>query len=277
MKLAIYLKNEDLENDARFIQLTNELSLGGCNLYRVSSTEELEEGTDLLLSVGGDGTFLKSAAIVAESGLPILGLNFGRLGFLSENVPSDIAKAIIKDEFIIEKRSLLSIKTSLPINNSIIESHPFAINEVCMHRSTGAMLGVNVRVDGAELPTYWADGLLVATSTGSTAYSLSVGGPILLPESKVLIISPIAPHNLNVRPLIVPDTSEIELRFIARNDKIMFSLDNRSTEIDANIVVKVSMAHYSLNRLRLKGSNFINTLTNKLFWGEDLRNNITNE
>ena len=273
MKLAIYLGNDAVVNDSRFIQLTNELESEGCKLYRVYHTKDLENGTKFLLSIGGDGTFLNSSTLVAQTGLPILGLNFGRLGFLSENVPINMAKTIIKGDFVTEQRALLALGFSSTLNKPSIENYPYAVNEVCMHRSTGAMLGVNVRVDGAELPTYWADGLLVATSTGSTAYSLSVGGPILLPESKVLIISPIAPHNLNVRPLIVPNTAKIELRFIARNDSLMFTVDNRSVEISADTVIKVSLAHFSLNRLRLNESNFINALTSKLFWGEDIRNN----
>lgn len=134
------------------------------------------------------------------------------------------------------------------------------------------MLGVDVALDGVLLPTYWADGLLVATSSGSTAYSLSVGGPIVVPESKVLIIAPIASHNLNVRPLVVPDTSEIRLGMRSRDEKVMLTMDNRTVEIPAGMTIGVSMARFSLNRVRLDGSHFINALTDKLFWGEDIRN-----
>ena len=141
-----------------------------------------------------------------------------------------------------------------------------------VHRSGAAMLGVDVSIDGVLLPTYWADGLLVATSSGSTAYSLSVGGPIVLPESKVLIISPIASHNLNVRPLVVPDTSEISISLRSRDRKVMLTMDNRTVEIDRDMEMTVSMAQFSLRRVRLNSSNFINALTGKLFWGEDIRN-----
>ena len=141
-----------------------------------------------------------------------------------------------------------------------------------VHRSGAAMLGVDVSIDGVLLPTYWADGLLVATSSGSTAYSLSVGGPIVLPESRVLIISPIASHNLNVRPLVVPDTSEISISLRSRDRKVMLTMDNRTVEIDRDMEMTVSMAQFSLRRVRLNSSNFINALTGKLFWGEDIRN-----
>ena len=141
-----------------------------------------------------------------------------------------------------------------------------------VHRFGAAMLGVDVCIDGERLPTYWADGLLVATSSGSTAYSLSVGGPIVLPESRVLIVSPISPHNLNVRPLIVPDTSVITLGLHSRDSSVMFTLDNRTVEAAPCLKFRVSMAQFSLKRVRLKGSDFINALTSKLFWGEDIRN-----
>ena len=141
-----------------------------------------------------------------------------------------------------------------------------------LYRSGAATLGVTVSVDGNSLPVYWSDGLLVATSSGSTAYSLSVGGPIVLPDSKVLIISPIAPHNLNVRPLVVPDSSVIEIGFVSRDSRVLFTADNRTAEIQAIARIRISRADFPLNRIKLDGSNFINALTGKLFWGEDIRN-----
>jgi NAD+ kinase len=135
------------------------------------------------------------------------------------------------------------------------------------------MLGVQVSVDGVRLPTYWADGLIVSTSSGSTAYSLSSGGPIVLPESKVLIITPIAPHNLNVRPLVVPDTAEIKLKMDSRDPEVIFTADNRTSSVSADTEITIGVAQFSLKRVRLKKSNFINALTEKLFWGEDVRNN----
>jgi NAD+ kinase len=143
---------------------------------------------------------------------------------------------------------------------------------VTVHRSGAAVIGVDVCLDGKWLPTYWADGLIVSTSSGSTAYSLSVGGPIVLPHSKVLLISPIAPHNLNIRPLVVPDSADILLRMQSRDGKFVFTADNVTKELPADAQIQVSVAQYSLKRVRLNKSDFINALTEKLFWGEDVRN-----
>ena len=180
-------------------------------------------------------------------------------------------ESILSGNYSIEERTLLNIVSEN--GDGVLDGmYPFALNEITVHRSGPAMLGVDVSIDGSPLPTYWADGLLIATSSGSTAYSLSVGGPIVLPESKVLIVSPIAPHNLNIRPLIVPDTSVIGLSLRSRDEKVLVTADNRSMEIDPDGKLQVSMARFSLKRVRLKGSNFINALTTKLFWGEDIRN-----
>ena len=147
-----------------------------------------------------------------------------------------------------------------------------ALNEITVHRNGAAMLGVDVDLDGIRLPTYWADGLVVSTSSGSTAYSLSVGGPIVLPESRVLIISPIAPHNLNIRPLVVPDTSVISLKMHSRDGRFVLTADNRTIEVDESVQIEITVAQFSLKRVRLNHSNFITALTEKLFWGEDVRN-----
>jgi NAD+ kinase len=152
------------------------------------------------------------------------------------------------------------------------EQEMYALNEVTVHRNGAAMLSVEVSLDGVTLPTYWADGLIVSTSSGSTAYSLSAGGPIVLPDAKVLIITPIAPHNLNVRPLIVPDNTEISLKVSSRDRKVVFTADNRSEKVSQGSVVKISLARFSLKRVRLNKYDFINALTEKLYWGEDVRN-----
>lgn len=270
MRLAVYLRNERFASADGFRRLEEEFLAGGCDLYRVGSAEDIRHGTDMLLSVGGDGTFLSAASVVGETGIPVLGVNFGRLGFLSENDPVAVCRAVLSGDYSIEKRTLLGFRHNGGLPDGI---WPYALNEITVHRSGAATLGVAVGIDGRMLPTYWSDGLLVATSSGSTAYSLSVGGPIVLPDSKVLIISPIAPHNLNVRPLIVPDTSEIDISFRSRDAKVLFTADNRNEEIDAGTVISVSVARFSLNRVRLNKSDFIDALTSKLFWGEDIRNN----
>ena len=262
-----------MKGDARIERLKRRLASGGCGLVDICSRSDLE-GRDvgMLVSIGGDGTFLSAAALVGESGIPVLGMNLGRLGFLSENGPDQVADAILSGAYSVEDRTLLSAKPSFMTGNPSVDGWPFALNEVTVHRIGAAMLGVDVEIDGNPLPTYWADGLLVATSSGSTAYSLSVGGPIVMPESKVLIVSPISPHNLNVRPLVVPDSSEITLSLRARDEKVFLTIDNRSMEVSPDLKMSVSMAQFSLKRIRLSGSSFIKALTTKLFWGEDIRN-----
>lgn len=272
MTAALYIGKEGLDADVRIKELADSLQEGGCSCYTVSEGDALKEKTDLVLSVGGDGTFLSAAMLVADTGIPVVGVNLGRLGFLSENRPEDVAQAILSKDYIVEDRSLLSASLSVKSGNPSIDQWPYALNEVTVHRSGAAMLGVDVCLDGKWLPTYWADGLIVSTSSGSTAYSLSVGGPIVLPQSKVLILAPIAPHNLNIRPLVVPDSSEIRMRMHSRDGKVIFTIDNRTVELPAETEITVSLARFSLRRVRFNNSDFINALTEKLFWGEDVRN-----
>ncbi len=270
MKIAIYIGKRELEGDSRLLSLAEELRTGGCDLFELKEGEELPDGTEMLLSVGGDGTFLSASAIVAAKGVPVLGVNLGRMGFLSENRPEDVASAVLSGEYTVENRAMLHADVVTGVDE--IDSWPYALNEMAVRRNGAAMLGVDVSIDGVRLPTYWADGLVISTSSGSTAYSLSVGGPIVLPESEVLIISPIAPHNLNVRPLVVPDTAVITLSMNSRDGSFEFSADNRTAEVAEDTGIVVSVAQFSLKRVRLNRSNFINALTEKLFWGEDVRN-----
>lgn len=272
MLAALYIGKEGFEDDVRIKELAASLEKGCCSCYYVFDGGSLREGTDLVLSVGGDGTFLSVAMLVADLGVPVVGVNLGRLGFLSENRPEDVAQAILSKDYTIEDRSLLKASLSAPCGNPSIDRWPYALNEVAVHRSGAAMLGVDVCLDGKWLPTYWADGLIVSTSSGSTAYSLSVGGPIVLPQSKVLILAPIAPHNLNIRPLVIPDSSEVHLRVHSRDGKAIFTIDNRTVELPEGLEITVSLAHFSLRRVRFNNSDFINALTEKLFWGEDVRN-----
>ena len=270
MKAAIYIGKKGIESEERMEKIFSELKEGGCELHFLSEGEKPDAGTDVLLSIGGDGTFLSASSLVAGTDIPVLGVNAGRLGFLSENRPEDIADALLSGDYTIENRTML--KADVASGNPEIDAWPYALNEIAVHRSGAAMLGVDVVIDGIQLPTYWADGLVISTSSGSTAYSLSVGGPIVLPESKVLIISPIAPHNLNIRPLVIPDTSEIVLKMHSRDGRFVLTADNRTAEVAEDTVVKVDVAQFSLKRVRLNRSNFINALTEKLFWGEDIRN-----
>lgn len=269
MKIAIYIGKGDVDNDPGIVRLMEELRIGGHELHVLADKVLLDEA-DMLLSVGGDGTFLSASMLVAGRGIPVVGVNSGRLGFLSENRPADVVQALLSGEYSVEHRAML--EAEVHTGESSIDSWPYALNEFTVHRSGAAMLGVEVSVDGVQLPVYWADGLIVSTSSGSTAYSLSVGGPIVLPESRVLIISPIAPHNLNVRPLVVPDTAEVRLKMHSRDENVIFTADNRTASISSDSQIAVRVAQFSLERVRLNRSNFIDALTEKLFWGEDVRN-----
>ena len=270
MKIAIVTGKKSICEDERYISLVGALCEGGCTCSELKSGDFPDKDTDMIMSVGGDGTFLSTSVIASSDGIPVLGVNLGRMGFLSENRPEDVAEAVLSGDYSIESRTMLSAQVTT--GDERIDSWPYALNEMSVRRSGAAMLGVDVEIDGVKLPTYWADGLVVSTSSGSTAYSLSVGGPIVLPESKVLIVSPIAPHNLNVRPLVIPDSSVISLRMHSRDGRYEFSADNRTCEVDDDVRIVISVAQFSLKRVRLNKSNFIDALTEKLFWGEDVRN-----
>lgn len=273
MKIGVYVKNKVIINDKRLESLRKTLLNSDYELYNIETRNDVRPGTDLVLSIGGDGTFLSASKRVADSGVPILGVNLGRMGFLSEYSPEDVAEALKKQQYTIEERTMLSASIIGDDVKKDIGFWPYALNEVTVHRSGGAVLGITVTLDGEQLPTYWADGLLVSTSSGSTAYSLSVGGPICMPDAHVLIVAPIAPHNLNVRPLVVPRTTKIGISIRTRDKEATLSMDNRNLRILPSWRIEVCMAHFSLKRIRLARSNFFNALRSKLFWGEDIRNN----
>ena len=253
MKAYVYIgvTDESVLSDGRVDGLLAELRQGGAQVHVMPPGDTSIEGADILISVGGDGTFLAASSIAALSGVPVVGVNLGRLGFLSENRPEHVAKALLSGDYVIEDATVLR---AVPKDETLFENAsmwPFAFNEFTVHRTGSAILGVDVCVNGTPLPTYWADGLILATSAGSTAYSLSVGGPIVMPGAKALIITPIASHNLNIRPLIVPDTSVISLTVHSRDGKAIFTADNRSVEIADGASLTISMAQFSLKRVRL--------------------------
>ena len=273
MKLAYYIKEDKLALIPGIPDLTGKIRATGAELYRVKFPEDVVPGTDALLSLGGDGTFLSAARIAVPSGLPVLGVNFGRLGFLSDMEPGALVDALQKWEFVTEERDLLRAGASF-VDDA--DFWPYALNEVSVSRTGASMLGIDVSVDGVSLPTYWADGLLVATGTGSTAYSLSAGGPICTPDARVFILSPISPHNLNLRPLVIPNTSSLEIRLRSRDDKAVFTMDNRIFTIPKDSSLTVELAPVRLKRLCLGRGSLFNALRNRLFWGEDMRNsNVT--
>ena len=208
MKLAYFIKDRHLEQSPGVLGLLAELGAAGFDVYPAQSYDQIAPDTEMLLSFGGDGTYLSASAIAVAAGIPVLGVNFGRLGFLSENKPEDVCGALLRKDYSIEERGLLQAE-----GWCTADGPQLALNEICIQRQGAAMLGIDVAINSRALPTYWADGLLVATSSGSTAYALSVGGPICLPAARVLIVAPVAPHNLNVRPLVVPDNTSVSISF----------------------------------------------------------------
>ena len=274
MKAYVYIgvTDEAVLADGRIDGVLSELREGGVEVHVMQPGETSVAEADVLLSVGGDGTYLVASSLAAKDGVPVVGVNLGRLGFLSENRPQSVAKALIEGDYVVEDAPVLQV-WGLQDSAQSEGIWPYAFNEFTVHRNGASMLEVEVSVNGTRLPSYWADGLILSTAAGSTAYSLSVGGPIVMPGAKVLIITPIASHNLNIRPLVVPDTSVVTFKVRTRDGKAIFTADNRAVEIADGTEVTMSVAQFSLKRVRLNSSNFINALTEKLLWGEDIRNN----
>lgn len=227
---------------------------------------------DLMLSVGGDGTMLDATTFIKGSGLPVLGMNTGRLGFLSSidlNHMEEALDQVLSGRFMLDKRRLLKVES----DTDLFGEENFALNELTVHKKeTQSMITIHTYVNGKLLNTYWADGLIIATPTGSTAYSLSCGGPIILPNSGNFIITPVAPHNLNVRSVLISDESVITLKVEGRSNQFLVSLDSRSETIPENVVLNVMKGDFEINLIRLKNHSFLKTLRNKLHWGYDKRN-----
>ena len=239
-----------------------------------SDYSDLNTSYDLLFTLGGDGTFLRAVTFVRDSNIPILGINMGRLGFLAtiqkEKIKSSI-KSLIDEDFSIKERSLLTVKASK--KNIELEEINFALNEITVaRRNTTSMITVKTYLDDEYLTSYWADGLIVATPTGSTGYSLSCGGPVINPRAKSLVLTPIAPHNLNARPLVIPDDIEIKLMVSGREKQALISLDSRISVIDNETEILIKRAPFTIKIIQLKEQTFFKTLREKLLWGEDKRN-----
>lgn len=289
MRIAIYGKNSATANAQTVNALVERLLAAGANItisHHLKNLPGLIQGSNIsffsthaeiansthLISIGGDGTLLDATTLVRNTGIPILGLNTGRLGFLTEFSKTEIAEAaqaLIDKNYSIDSRSLLKVET--PENN--YDGYPFALNELTVHKKdTTSMVTVNVFMNDLLLNSYWADGLIISTPTGSTAYSLSCGGPILTPESENFVITPIAPHNLNVRPLVVPDSGVLRLNVESRSNDFLASLDSRSEGLSTSQDIVVSKADFNINLIRRPGQDFLSTLRNKLMWGLDKRN-----
>lgn len=242
------------------------------NIFDLNS--EFPKDLDFLISIGGDGTLLDTIPLVNDSNLPILGINAGRLGFLANTAQEEIAlavKALKEKTFKIDERSLIEVNStnsSSPFGNS-----NYALNEITIHKKdSSSMLAIHAYVDDEFLNTYWADGLIVATPTGSTAYSLSCGGPILSPSSDNFVITPIAPHNLNLRPMVVNDNVTIKLQLDSREEQCLVAMDSRSVSIENELELELKRANFNIRLIELPNQNFFKTIRNKLFWGKDVRN-----
>lgn len=237
-----------------------------------SSHKELADHADVLLSLGGDGTLLDTLSLIRNSEIPVIGINFGRLGFLASINKNEIKKAIealVKGEYSLDKRSILNVESQ----NSLFGDENFALNDITIHRrDNSAMMIIHAYMNNEFVNSYWADGLIIATPTGSTAYSLSCGGPIILPNAQNFVITPIAPHNLNVRPIIVPDDVVLTFEIEARSTKFLVSCDSRTETVDRSVKITVNKANFNVNLIRLNNESYLTTLRNKLLWGIDTRN-----
>lgn len=242
----------------------------GHNLFE--SYQNLYNKTDMLLSIGGDGTLLDTIPFIRGSGIPILGINLGRLGFLSSISKDEIAEAIdnlFSGEYYLEKRALLKLEQP----SGIFGDLNFGLNDLTIYRNnTTSLIVVHVFVDGKKLNTYWGDGLIVSTPTGSTAYSLAVGGPILSPGSHNFVIAPIASHNLTVRPIVIEDSSEIKIKIEGREEKYLMTLDSRHSSISKKDELIIRKCDFHVNLIQMKNQDFFSTIRDKLMWGKDYRN-----
>ena len=292
MKIALFGKELDPDQLEYFRILTGALEEKGCKLFihdlfyqfikdrisfklpvqHYSTHEELRNSADMLISVGGDGTLLEAVRMVRDSGIPIAGINLGRMGFLSSIQRSEILPAvsdILENRYRIVKRTLIGLQSP----QNLFRDCNFAFNELSINKKdTSSMVVVHVQVNGFHLHSYWADGLIIATPTGSTAYSLSCNGPIITPDSSNFVITPISPHNLSVRPIVIPDSSLIRIKVDSRDHQALVCLDAQSAIITPETELVVSKANFEINLVQRLNDDFFSTIRAKLNWGFDIRN-----
>jgi NAD+ kinase len=289
MKVAIYSRGNDqgikeeleeliLKLTQNNIEVVLHFSLSGliqntnALISYFSGHEELSSTVDFLISLGGDGTILDTVTLVRDKNIPILGINYGRLGFLASIGKDDLSLAVdalINTRFVIDKRSLIH----LDANVKLFGDSPFGLNEFSVHkRDISPMIKINTYLNGEFLNTYWCDGLIVATPTGSTGYNMSCNGPIVFPEASSFVITPVAPHNLNVRPIVIPDSYIISFEIESRSDQFICSMDARRELVDKNAQLAIQKERFMISLVRLNENNFLSTLHNKLTWGLDKRN-----
>ena len=293
MKVAIYSRGVDIDQQQSLNALLLELNrydttiyvyadlitkfnlkaaLGKETLIPFTSISDLINQVDCLISVGGDGTVLDAVTIVGDTHIPILGINYGRLGFLatiSKDELSIMVEALVNRSYIIEKRSLLHLDADLPIFGGA----PYALNEFAIHkRDTSPMIKIHTYLNGEFLNSYWADGIIVSTPTGSTGYNMSCNGPILFPDSASFVITPVAPHNLNVRPIVVPDSSVISFEVEGRTEELICAMDARKEIVPKQIQLAIKKENFMVHFIRLNENSYLTTLRTKLTWGLDKRN-----
>ena len=263
-KAEVFIEREFLNTQKAFVKDNTEIEI----------FNELDTTFDLLISVGGDGTILRAITYVGDLGIPVVGINTGRLGFLATIQIDDIPTAlteIFNGDYKISERSLLSVSTD-PKHQDIVNTH-FALNEIAISRkNTTSMITIETHLNDEFLTSYWADGLILSTPTGSTGYSLSCGGPVIAPDAKNFALTPIAPHNLSARPLILPDNTTVTLRVNGREDQFLMSLDSRIVTLSNTTTVTVKKANFVIKMVELLDETFLATLRKKLLWGEDRRN-----
>lgn len=274
--IFVFFNNNNIEMaiEASFLEMLYEKKIVSNTYNSFNSHSELDQSFDLLISIGGDGTMLRAVTLVRNSGVPMLGINAGRLGFLTNVEKDNIAaflQLVVDKKYKLSKRTLLSLSCS-PVNEAI-EDLDFALNEISVSRKDStSMITIETYLNGEFLNSYWADGLIIATPTGTTGYSLSCGGPILMPNVKSFVITPISPHNLNARPLVISDDTEILLRVSGRENHYLVSLDSRITTIQNESVLTIKKTPFEINMIEIQEVSFLKTLRKKLLWGEDRRN-----
>jgi NAD+ kinase len=254
-----------------FEQIKNSVTLpADTDVFRLS--EDITDEIQAIISLGGDGTLLDTVAFIRNHHVPVMGINFGRLGFLASIGRSEVQlaiKALVNHSFVVDKRTLIHLDSNI----SLFGSTPYGLNEFAIHKQDIApMIKIHTYLNGEFLNTYWADGLIVATPTGSTGYSLSCSGPVVFPESGSFVITPVAPHNLNVRPIVVPDENIISFEIESRSDQFICALDARREIVNKDVQLAVRKESFMLSLIRLSENNFLQTLRNKLTWGLDKRN-----
>jgi NAD+ kinase len=292
MRVAIYSRGLDFEQENPLLVLLEELARHDISILifhqllerftlpqhlhekvvAFKTSDDLDEQIDCLISLGGDGTLLDTVTFVKDKNIPILGINFGRLGFLASISKDELASAVdslINHTYLVDKRILIHLDS----NEKLFGETPFALNEFAIHkRDISPMVKIHTYLNGEFLNTYWADGLIVSTPTGSTGYNMSCNGPIVFPESASFVITPVAPHNLNVRSIIVPDTNVVSFEVESRGDQFICALDARREIVNKTIQLAVRREKFAINLVRLNENSFLSTLRTKLTWGLDKRN-----